>query len=1627
MMSSEFIPLDILQEIDRVCDSFEAAWHAGLNPRIEDYLGIVAESYRESLFREILARELEIRRKAGESPCLADYDGRFGDYAGLIQTILGEQAPTEPTPLLPLASTEPDSEEPLADPQEKTDPNSTLTLAERWDNRDLRSPAPVVVPARIGRFPVVRLLGRGNFLVFLARDEVERRDVAVKVARPGDSLSRRRLMSLAEEAQRLNCLNHPGIVKIYEFVAPEVQSDEQDPAHGGFIVLEYIEGITLEQLLKERPIAPQRLAEILAAVADAVHHAHTAGLVHRDLKPSNIMIDVAGKPRVCDFGLAVDEEIQRLRRGEVAGTLPYMAPEQVRGETNRLDGRTDIWALGIILYRGLAGRLPFRGPQPADYFEQITGSEPRPPRQVSDLAPRELERICLHCLSRQMTDRYLTAGDLAEDLRRWLTEAGREPLPAAAEEPVSPKGLRSFGSEDARAFLSLLPGHRDGDGLPESIAFWKARIEATDADRSFSVGLVYGPSGSGKSSFVKAGLLPQLDRQRIRPILIEASPAQTEAQLASQLRLLVPQLAPDYDLADAIAMLRDDPAVRPRAKLLIVLDQFEQWLQGRPIDSATELVRALRQCDGERVQALLLIRDDFWMATTQLLRCVEVPLVEGQNAAAVELFSAQHARKVLEDYGRSLGQVPSGPLRPETEVAAFLDQAVKGLTGPDGYVIPVRLSLFVEVIRRRPWTVQALRALGGVEGIGVKFLEETFDSASANPAHRLHRAAAEAVLKLLLPAPTAIIRGAPRSGQELCQASGYAERPADFADLLRVLDQDLRLITPVDTLPTSHGQSVAELAPGVPSGGTHYQLAHDYLIRPIRQWLERKEQSTREGRARLRLQVITASWLERPGTHQLPSLFEYAGIVRDTRSQEWSTDERKVIKAATGYYLRRLAAAAILVAAIAGGGRVLLDREDARTTLKLALTAQDRELPGIIRRLVPHRKIVLPEIKARENDPGTGKNGREVAAILLYALEPSPCEGRKLDEMLLQAPGPERVRLILSVLTAHPRYAGSEALRAVLASETVAPEFRLRAACALVSLQPNGCMEMDRSAPAVARALLEEGGRNIPDWLNLLGPDMMSRLVEPLCQICNDPGVHQALAVTAAEALAEISKWQEDPQVLAARFVDCQPDAAQILLRELASLGKPAAAIDFLKKVLQDCPSGPADEDGKDRLARQQAFAAIALEIFGEGDWLWARLRHRADPRLRSLLIDRLAAWNPGRATLMEQLRKRLLERLTERELDPIERQAILMIWAETSPGDAISQFKPEVLRVASSLFRDDPDPAVHSAAELLLCRWQGEGLVRRLEDELRKNAPGSGNPRWLLGPNGHTFAVLAGPLVFRMGSPKNEDGRFPCETLHHRKIDRSIAVSVKEVSIEQFRGFSPAYPPDQRYTFEPSCPVNGISWFQAIGYCNWLSAQDPSIPREEWCYPEVRNDGIVLSERAVERTGYRLPTEAEWEYLCRAGTLTSRSFGASDTLFPRYGWTWLNSKDRACPVGQLLPNELGLFDTLGNLWEWCHDGGKPDGGDKILPYEVGNNGEKPLAEEAAGGPVTPKTMRMLRGGAFDYSPAQARSAHRYAASAEYSEGTFGFRVVRTLPKSCGACVTAIRQSGNCHPPQKNN
>jgi hypothetical protein len=436
-------------------------------------------------------------------------------------------------------------------------------------------------------------------------------------------------------------------------------------------------------------------------------------------------------------------------------------------------------------------------------------------------------------------------------------QSGSFRAPAGERPLVVPRGLRSFDARDSDFFLCLLPGPRDRDGLPESIAVWKERVEPVD-ELTFTVGLIYGPSGCGKSSLVKAGLVPRL-AGHVVPVYVEAAPDDTEAGLLKGLHKRCPRLPAGASLLEALVAVRTGAALAAGQKVLLVLDQFEQWLQARQRQPYTELVQALRQCDGQHLQCLVLVRDDFGMAATRFMGSLEMPILQGQNFATVDLFDLRHARRVLAEFGRAFGCLPADLSRLSGAQERFLDQAAAGLA-QDGKVIPVRLALFAEMVKSRPWLPATLKQLGGAEGIGVAFLEETFGSRSANPEHRRHQQAARAVLKALLPEQGTDLKGHRRAHEELLDASGCAQRPREFHDLLRILDTELRLVTPTDPEGKDEGgplkdegkQDEGATASSFilhPSSLRYYQLTHDYLVPSLRQWLTRKQRETRRGRA----------------------------------------------------------------------------------------------------------------------------------------------------------------------------------------------------------------------------------------------------------------------------------------------------------------------------------------------------------------------------------------------------------------------------------------------------------------------------------------------------------------------------------------------------------------------------------------------------------------------------------------------------------------------------------------------------------------------------------------------------------------------------------------------------------
>jgi formylglycine-generating enzyme required for sulfatase activity len=299
----------------------------------------------------------------------------------------------------------------------------------------------------------------------------------------------------------------------------------------------------------------------------------------------------------------------------------------------------------------------------------------------------------------------------------------------------------------------------------------------------------------------------------------------------------------------------------------------------------------------------------------------------------------------------------------------------------------------------------------------------------------------------------------------------------------------------------------------------------------------------------------------------------------------------------------------------------------------------------------------------------------------------------------------------------------------------------------------------------------------------------------------------------------------------------------------------------------------------------------------------------------------------------------------------------------------------------------------VHWAIECLLDRWgRGSDLAAdRLS--LAGRAPREGQ-RWCHTPFGQMLVLIDGPVEFAMGSTGSDDERdHSREITHARRISRSYAISPHEVTVDEYLRFR-KQDYVQRYSPSPTCPMNNVSWYDAARYCNWLSEQE-RIPPDQWCYPTGEiGDGMKLSEDCLARTGYRLPTEAEWEYAARALTTTSRYFGHAPELVAQYSWNVDNSNVRLWPVGTRLPNGFGLFDMLGNAMEWCHDA------ERDYPRDI----ERVHEDEHSGDlQVTNGGNRSLRGGAVLFVPSNARCVQRHRHFPDRRHPYVGFRVARTF------------------------
>jgi formylglycine-generating enzyme required for sulfatase activity len=1004
-----------------------------------------------------------------------------------------------------------------------------------------------------------------------------------------------------------------------------------------------------------------------------------------------------------------------------------------------------------------------------------------------------------------------------------------------------------------------------------------------------------------------------------------------------------------------------------------------------------------------------MVRDDFWLAVSRFMQALEVRVVEGENSRLVDLFDERHARKVLAAVGRAFGAIPETGRSREQD--GFLDQAVAGLA-QDGKVVPVRLALFAEMVKSKPWTPAALREIGGAEGVGVAFLEETFSSPSAPPHHRLHQKTAQAVLAALLPEAGTDIKGHMRGREELLEAAGCRDQPRQFDEVVALLDGELRLVTPADAesleaddatispLPYSGegGQHVpmvgvraGAISPrpsrGVRAGAKSYQLTHDYLVPSLRTWLTRKQRATRQGRAELRLADLAALWSAKPEGRRLPSIFEFLQIRLRTRRWAWNEGQRKMMAAAARHHALRGLAATVVVALIAFGAYQYHGRFKGHELHDQLLRAEIDKVPLIIDDLTRYRAWIDPLLR---RDLDEAEQSSDASKRLRASLALLPVDAGQADFLYdrLVAAAPGEFEVIRQVLL--PRKKGlNEKLWGVVASPPSDEQY-LRAAAALALYAPDD-PRWAAAAPKVAAALAGVNPFFARCWTDALA-GVRNRLVDPLSRIARDPAANAQDRLSATNILAA---WAPDrPELLTAVLIDGEAEQFALVFPLLTRLGaEPRRLLEAeLARAVGADPTDPESE----RTARRKARAAVALLRLGQPEKVWPLFGKTRDGRIRSYLIQwcRPLAVDP-----------QTIARHWTQETDAGTRSGLLLLLGEFPAAGWPEGQRRDLVETLLAIFEKEPDAGLHAAAEWLLrklnCGDRVQAAIERLgKNEAQRRADRDRRP-WYVNRQGQTFVVIDAWQPFLMGSPEREPERDKNETQHLRQIGRQYSIAASPVTKEQFRRFQTERPHVARRDVESvvrtdDSPQTGMTWYEAAEYCNWLSEKE-GISADQWCYESNQQRQFAAGMRAkhdyLALTGYRLPTEAEWEFACRAGTNTRFYFGEDDSLLAGYAWYKDNSRNRTWPVASLKPNDFGLFDMHGNVWQWC----------ETPSQDYPKPGSETYNDDPATTTVGSEGRRVLRGGSYDHLPRHLRAACRLLQNPDMREEKLGFRPARTM------------------------
>ena len=1188
----------------------------------------------------------------------------------------------------------------------------------------------------------------------------------------------------------------------------------------------------------------------------------------------------------------------------------------------------------------------------------------------------------------------LRAGDLdpaqLDDLARVLLGADVKETAVRPSTTVCPyRGLRTFRKEDAPFFFGREKYIED---LSELVA--ERQLVA-----------VVGASGSGKSSLVQAGLLPRLrvaSRDHVWSVAPIVPSDRPMIALADALLHLVDpnlegvnrvnrRLEIAAKLADRSMALRDltTDAIKQQdaSRVLLFVDQWEELYTLCTDDKAREVfVDQLLDATTHTSDlcVVLTVRSDFY---SELLRRRDLLDALSRSKLDVGPMNAAELRSAIEQPATQVG------LRFES---GLVDRLISDASHEPGR-LPLLEFTLEELWRNRDddvMTHDAYDALGQLTGAIASRAEDVYQG---------------------LPDKLQVM--APKLFRRLVRAGGDSREDTRNRLALSALDEaSRRIVEPLvehRLLVTSGGviraadevQASTDAEPEIVDDAAeqvHVEVAHEALFRSwgrLRQWID-DDRGFLQWRARL-APFREQFQHDRNSVRLRRDLLNESRRFLDSRGDELEADETDLIQRSIRTDRSwRIAICVIVFALVVSIPASLAIRWRSRTNALIdrLTTANTSQVMPLVRQFDNQGKATTWLLRRRYETLGSSSVSTARMRLALALIREDPLYRDDVLEFARLA-SPEQLNVLCERFDHCENLSMDATWRSVLDTATTEEQrFRLRCVLANHADPRDSRWNWSNTSHELVGQLIQRISANPNHYApltQLLRP-VRGHLLESLKHLM----LTDTNRIRQGYALSILTDYASDqPKLLVEALLASDETQFNSVFARLAE--HTTVSIDVCEQVLAEAPlPGGASEADKERRAKRHANAATALLRLGATSNALALLKRQPDERTRSYLIHRVAPFGVAPSVFGQ--------RLTETGRNTAILAGILHCLG-TYPVDSLgSEERSQWPSYVAEIFSTDADPGVHSAAEWLLKQWNQSrllGFAKRAAQETeakRLARPASDLRRWYITPEDHTMVVIRGG-DFTMGALPTDPDREANERQIEKRIDRRFALSATAVTKSQYVRFlddRPAdsadprtYPQVKAAVLTDDSPMTSVSWYEAVAYCNWLSAQE-NIPEDQWCYErnaEGRFDaGMTARQGYLNLVGYRLPSDAEWEYACRAGTTTRRYFGHSDELLPKYAWYNENSQRQTWPVGSLMPNGYGLFDMLGNCWCWCQD--------------RFHAGEQPVEDLPDTEPAVDNLGRILRGGSYINRARIIRAPFRFNDRPKRLFNFIGFRIARTHP-----------------------